>query len=262
MQRMTPADGVAWVTGAGSGIGRAVSLELARRGWTVCATSRSLPDLHALAGDASGLPGRIVAHEGDVTDPDRMAAIVETIERLHGPVALAFFNAGVAPYTRAGALDTEAFRKAFDVNLFGVINGLKPVLERMIPRGRGQVALCASIAGYGGLPRAAAYGASKAAVIHMAQALKYDLDRLGIVIQLVNPGFVDTPLTQKNDFPMPTVVAADVAGRRIVDGFERGGFEITFPRRLAWTMKALNLLPYPLYFRLVAWATGWSRRAD
>jgi NAD(P)-dependent dehydrogenase (short-subunit alcohol dehydrogenase family) len=225
-------------------------------------TSRSLGDLRALAEAAAGLEGRIVAHEGDVTDAARMGEIVATIERVHGPIALAFFNAGVAPYMRATRLDLAAFRKAFDVNLFGVLNGLEPVLAAMMARRKGQVALCASLAGYGGLPRAAAYGASKAAVIHMAEALKFDLDNCGILLQLVNPGFVDTPLTRKNDFPMPTVVSADVAGRRIVDGFARDGFEITFPRRLAWTMKALNLLPYPLYFRLVARATGWTNRSD
>ncbi len=129
IRTMTPADGVAWVTGASSGIGRATVLELARRGWTVCATARRLEDLEALAAEASALSGRIVAHAGDVTDEAGMAALVETIERVHGPIALAFMNAGVAPYTRAGALDVEAFRQAMAVNVLGVANGLSPVLR-------------------------------------------------------------------------------------------------------------------------------------
>jgi NAD(P)-dependent dehydrogenase (short-subunit alcohol dehydrogenase family) len=257
--RMTPSDGVAWITGASSGIGRDVALELARRGWTVAASARRLPELEALTAAAAGLAGRIVAYAVDVTDRDGMANTVNAIETVHGPIALCFLNAGVAPYTRAGALDVEAFRQVVEINIMGVVHGLAPVLERMGQRGRGQVAVTASVAGYGGLPKAAAYGSSKAAMIHMCEALKFDCDQLGITMQVVNPGFVDTPLTKKNDFPMPFMISQDVAARRVVDGFERSGFEITFPRRLAWLMKAINLLPYPAYFWLVGKATGWRK---
>lgn len=256
---MTPADGVAWLTGASSGIGKATALELARRGWTVCLTARRLEELEALAGEAAGLPGRLVAHAGDVTDEAGMAALVESIERIHGPIALAFFNAGVAPYTRAGALDVDAFRQALDVNVLGAANGLAPVLARMGARRKGQVAVNASVAGYRGLPKAAAYGASKAAAIHLCEALKFDCDNLGITMQVVNPGFIDTPLTRKNDFPMPFLMSMDDAARRVVDGFERGRFEIIFPRRLAFILKVMRLLPYAWYFPLVARQTGWNK---
>lgn len=256
---MTPADGVAWLTGASSGIGKATALELARRGWTVCLTARRLEELEALAGEAAGLPGRLVAHAGDVTDEVGMAALVETIERIHGPIALAFFNAGVAPYTRAGALDVNAFRQALNVNVLGAANGLAPVLARMGARRKGQVAVNASVAGYRGLPKAAAYGASKAAAIHLCEALKFDCDNLGITMQVVNPGFIDTPLTRKNDFPMPFLMSMDDAARRVVDGFERGRFEIIFPRRLAFILKVMRLLPYAWYFPLVARQTGWNK---
>ncbi|KQU50984.1 oxidoreductase [Bosea sp. Leaf344] len=259
---MTPKDGVAWITGASSGIGEAVALELARRGWTVAITARRLEQLEDLARRAEGLPGRLVAHAGDVTDSASMEHVVDTIEHVHGPIALAFFNAGIAPYVRAGALDIAAFEQAFAVNTLGVARGLAAVLERMKARGRGQIAVNASTAGYGGLPKAAAYGASKAAAIHLCEALKFDCDRLGIKLQLVNPGFIDTPLTRKNDFPMPFLMTMEEAARRTVDGFAGGGFEIVFPRRLAWIIKTVNLLPYPLYFWLVAKATGWDKRTD
>lgn len=257
---MRPSDGVAWVTGASSGIGRATVMELVRRGWTVCATARRLDELESMAQEASGLSGRVVAHVGDVTDEAGMAGLVETIERVHGPIALAFFNAGVAPYTRAGALDVAAFRQALNVNVVGVANGLAPVLARMAERRKGQVAVNASIAGYRGLPKAAAYGASKAAAIHLCEALKFDCDNLGITMQVVNPGFIDTPLTRKNDFPMPFLMSMDDAAKRVVDGFERGRFEIIFPRRLAFILKALRLLPYWLYFALVTRGTGWNKQ--
>jgi NAD(P)-dependent dehydrogenase (short-subunit alcohol dehydrogenase family) len=257
MRRVSPADGVAWITGASSGIGRGVALELARRGWTVAASARRQSELEALAAEAAGLRGRIVAHPADVTDPAQMRDAVAAIEIAHGPVALAFFNAGVAPYVNAPDLDVEAVRFAFDVNVMGVVHGLAAVMPLMAQRGFGQLAVNASVAGYGGLPRAAAYGATKAAMIHMCEALKFDCDRLGLVIQVVNPGFVETPLTAKNDFPMPFLMKNDEAARRVCNGFERGGFEITFPRRFAYLLKAINLLPYGLYFRLVGGMTGF-----
>ncbi|MFI9678245.1 hypothetical protein PA6566_03787 [Pseudomonas aeruginosa] len=122
------------------------------------------------------------------------------------------------------------------------------VAERMAARGKGQIAVNASLVGYRGLPGAAAYGASKAAAIHFCEALRFDCERHGIRLQLVNPGFVDTAMTQRKSFPMPFMVPLDEAAVRIVDGFGRGGFEIVFPRRLAWLMKGMRLLPYPVYF--------------
>ena len=248
--RMQPQDGVAWVTGASSGIGAAVAIELARRGWTVAATARRLDRLEALAVSSAQLEGRIVAHCGDVADPKAMAAVVDSIEGLHGPIALAFLNAGIAPRNGPGMIDVAAFEQVFAVNLIGVARSAAAVADRMSERGRGQIAVNASLAGYRGLPGAAAYGASKAAAIHLCEALQFDCARHGIRLQLVNPGFVDTQMTQRNSFPMPFMLSHEQAAQRIVDGFARGGFEIAFPRRLAWPMKLLRLLPYPIY----AWA--------
>jgi NAD(P)-dependent dehydrogenase (short-subunit alcohol dehydrogenase family) len=256
---MQPKDGVAWITGASSGIGEAVALELAGRGWTVAITARRLDLLEAIADSAAGLPGRIVAHAGDVTDTKAMRALVEGIESVHGPIALAFLNAGVAPISHAAPLDLAALETAVEVNLLGVARGLAPVLERMKQRGRGQVAVTASVAGYGGLPGGPAYGTSKAAAIHLCEALKLDCDRLGIRVQVVNNSFVDTPMTRRRNYEMPLLMPAEEAARRVVDGFARGGFEITFPRRMTWLLKLVNLLPYPLYFALARRFAGRRR---
>ncbi len=258
-RRVGPQDGIAWITGASSGIGRGVALEMARRGWTVAASARREAELEALAIEAAGLRGRIIAHAVDVTDAAAMAAAADGIERAHGPIALSFFNAGIAPYVQAPAIDPAAVKLAFDVNVMGVVHGLAAIMPRMAERGRGQIAVNASIAGYGGLPKSAAYGATKAALINMCEALRFDCENLGLVMQLVNPGFVETPLTGKNDFPMPFIMRNEDASRRVVDGFERGGFEITFPRRFAYLLKAINLLPYPLYFAIVGRTTGWRK---
>jgi short-subunit dehydrogenase len=125
-------------------------------------------------------------------------------------------------------------------------------------RGKGQIALTSSLAGYGGIEGSAGYGSTKAALIYMAETLKLTYERTGLTIQIVNPGFVHTAMTAQNDFKMPFVMDADRAAKIICDGFEKGGFEITFPRRLAYLFKAVCLLPYPLYF---ARMRRWTERA-
>ena len=249
---------MAWVTGASSGIGRGVCLELARRGYTVAATARRASELEKLALEAQGLAGRVIPVPGDVIDRAGMEALVACVEAEHGPIALAFLNAGTYVPDAAGDLGGEGFQKTFELNVGGAANCLAPLVSRMGARRKGQIAVNASVAGYGGLPRSIAYGASKSAIIVMCESLKFDLDRSGVTLQIVCPGFVKTPLTDKNTFPMPFLLELDDASRRICDGFARGGFEIAFPRRLAWPLKALNMLPYGLYFKFVGWATRGS----
>ena len=142
------------------------------------------------------------------------------------------------------------------VNFFGVVNCLAAVLPGFISRWRGHIAVVASAAGYRGLPTSAAYGATKAALINMCEALKPELDRYGVRITVINPGFVKTPLTDRNDFKMPFLITADDAARRIVDGLATGGFEITFPRRFTWGLKIMRCLPYPLFFAMTQQLVG------
>ena len=255
-----PIHGAVWITGASSGIGRSVALALAGKGFTVHATARSAGDLEALAAESAKLSGRIVATPGDVTDPEAMAAIVDRIVADSGPLALAIFNAGVFLPVAGEALEASRFRKTFDVNLMGVVNGLVPVVEAMKQAGQGQIAIVSSVAGYSGLPSSAAYGASKAALTNMAESLKFDFDKLGIRIQVIHPGFVDTPATEKNPFEMPALMKVEDAAKRIVEGLAKDQFEITFPRRFTYVLKFLKMLPYPVYFWLMNKATGWKDR--
>ena len=125
-------------------------------------------------------------------------------------------------------------------------------------RGKGQIAVTSSLAGYGGIARSSAYGSSKAALIYMAEALKLTYEPKGLTIQIVNPGFVHTAMTAQNNFKMPFIMGADRAATLICDGFEKGGFEIAFPRRLAYSFKAMCLLPYALYFRLMGRTAKWT----
>jgi NAD(P)-dependent dehydrogenase (short-subunit alcohol dehydrogenase family) len=254
--RAQPADGVAWVTGASSGIGRGVAMELARRGYRVYATARRAAELDALSAEAVGLRGSIVASPGDVTDRAGMADLVERIGR-EGPIALAILNAGGGFRDPPGDFGGEAFVKTMALNVQGVVNGLNPAFNAMRLRKRGQIALVGSLAGYGGLPNSGAYGPSKAAVISLAEGMKFAADPYNVTIQIVNPGYVRTPLTAQNAYPMPFLMDCDVASRRLCDGLERGGFEIRFPTRLALILRFVNILPYALYFPLMS--TGARR---
>jgi NAD(P)-dependent dehydrogenase (short-subunit alcohol dehydrogenase family) len=251
----TPADGVAWITGASSGIGRALALELSRRGWRVAVSARSAEALAALAAEA---PGKIFAFPGDVTDAERMEAVVAGIEAELGPVVLAVLNAGIYLPVRATPFEPEKYRRSFEVNLMGTVNSLAPVVPRMSARGKGQIWVMASVAGYGALPTSAAYGATKAGLINLAGSLKFDLDLVGVHIGVINPGFVDTPATATNPFEMPFLMNVEDAAKRIAEGIARPRFEITFPRRFAFMLKAMNLLPYDWYLALTAKNTKWD----
>lgn len=252
---MRPADGAAWVTGASGGIGRAVVLKLARRGWTVYATARSEDQLKALANEAEELPGTIIPAPGDVTDATRMEEIVAGIE---GPLALAILNAGIYTPMRAVDFSADTARKMWRVNLEGVSNALAPVLRHMIERGTGHVALTASVAGYRGLPDAAIYSGTKAALIAMAEALAMDGEDLGIRFSVINPGFVETEATAVNGFEMPFLMKPEEAADRIVNGLYKPGFEIAFPTRFELILKTIGLLPNRAYIWLMRKALGWD----
>lgn len=247
--RAKPSDGIAFVSGASSGVGRACVLELARRGYIVAATARRAEELHRLAASA---PEQIFPYPGDVTDADEMKTLLAQIEKDRGPIALAFLNAGVSLHVERDGFDAAVVAKTYAVNIVGVANCLDPLLVAMLARHRGQIALNASLAGYNGLPTSAAYGSSKAALIYMAEALHLKYRDAGLMIQVVNHGFVRTAMTdQEKDFSQPFKISPEDAAKRICDGFERSGFEITFPWQLAALQKLVRTLPYAAKFNSI-----------
>ncbi len=255
---MRPRYGAAWVTGASGGIGRAVVKRLAQKGWTVHATARSEDELKELAAEAP--EGKVIPAPGDVTDLDRMKEIVGGITA-QGPLALALLNAGVYTPMRANDFDAETAAKMWRVNLEGVSNCTDPVLKAMIAQGDGHLAITASVAGYRGLPDAAVYSGTKAALIAYCEALAMDCVDLGIRISVVNPGFVETEATSVNEFEMPFLMKPDEAAKRIVDGLASPGFEVAFPTRFELILKTIGLLPNRAYIGAVRKATGWDGTA-
>lgn len=246
------ASGVVWITGAGSGIGRALALRYLKAGAVVAGTARRSETLHSIVTEAGTAGARFHAFPADLTDLAATRAVVARIEAEAGPIRLAVLNAGTHMPTPGTRFSADAIRSLLDSNVMTVANALDAVLPALLVRQSGMVAINASLAGYGGLPSAAGYGASKAALINLAEALKLDLDGSGIDVRLISPGFVKTPLTDRNDFPMPFLMPVEAAAERLWQTLEHGSaFEIVFPRRFAWLMKAVNLLPYRLYFPLV-----------
>ena len=240
--------GCAWITGASTGLGRALALRMAGDGWCVAVSARNTALLATLAEASASLSGRIVAYPLDVTDLAAVRAIVEAIESNHGAIAQAVLNAGSHQPVNAAAFKAETFRTLTELNLMGTVNCLDAILPGMMKRRSGRIAVVASVAGYRGLPSAAAYGMTKAGLINMAEALKPELDLHGIHMQVVNPGFIRTPLTDKNDFPMPFLMEVDDAAAKLYRGLGSNRFEIVFPRRFAYILKVLRCLPAPLAF--------------
>lgn len=236
-------DGIDWITGGSSGIGRALALRMAQAGRQVVVSARHADALDALAVEAAGLPGRLLPLPLDVTEAGACREAVARIERDYGPLALTVLNAGTHRAVRAATLDPVDVRALVELNLMGTVNSLAAALAPMRARRRGQVAIVASLAGYRGLPTAAAYGMTKAGLINLAEALQPELRALGIKLQLVNPGFVRTPLTDRNPFPMPFLMQPEAAAEAFFRGLASNRFEIVFPRRLGWLLGLLRCLP-------------------
>ena len=245
--------GVLWITGAGKGIGKAVALEYATHGWTVAVSARTASDLDAVASQASaaGLEGKVISYPLDVTSHDSVKATFKAIEAEQGSIDQIIFNAGTHSPTPLGEFSVAPFRTLMEVNYMGSVNGLDAVLPTFIDRRTGHVAIVASVAGYSGLPDAAGYGATKAALINMCESLKTQLDGLGVTISVINPGFVRTPLTDQNNFPMPFLMEPEDAAKAVFVGMARKKFEIAFPTPFVLILKFLRILPYWLYFPLV-----------
>jgi short-subunit dehydrogenase len=241
-----------WIVGASSGIGAALAEELSARGALLALSARKRATLYEVAQRCGGA---LIVPMDVTCSADHARAEAEVVDAL-GAIDLAIFNAGTYQPMRSWELDTAAIRLTVETNLIGVMEGVSAVTGRMLERGEGAIAIVGSVAGYGGLPNAAAYGPTKAALINFAEVLYLDLAPRGLDVFLVNPGFVETPLTAANDFHMPALMPAAEAARRIVAGFASGAFEIHFPRRFTMVLKLLSLLPRRLYFPLVRRVTG------
>jgi len=246
------ADARVWVIGASYGIGAEVAKALLAAGARVALSARSADKLAAVAGEHP----RALLAPLDFTDGAAVRAAWATLRESWGGCDLVLVVAGTHREVRAWELDEADANALLQTNLNAPIATVAAVVPGLLAQGHGAIGLVASVAGYGGLPKALIYGASKAALINFTETLYLDLQPKGLGVYLINPGFVETPLTAKNDFEMPYLISAAEAAREIVAGLERGDFEIHFPRAFSRQLKLLQLLPYRWYFAAVRRATG------
>lgn len=239
-----------WIVGASSGIGAALAEELLSRGARVAISARRVELLEEVSA------GRMVTVGVDVADEASVRAAAEQVRQELGGIDIAVFNAGTWEQLKLAQLDPESFARHLQVNVMGAVHGVAAVLPGMADQHRGVIAIVASVAGYRGIPGSMAYGASKAAQINFAEAIRPEARKRGVAVVTVNPGFVRTPMTARNTFPMPFLIDADAAARSIANGLAAGRQEIVFPFPMAVMMKIARLLPVRVWSFLTGRISG------
>lgn len=236
-----------WLVGASTGIGAALARALVAQGAWVAVSAR-----HAQA--AADLPDAVVRLDCDATQVDSLSRARDTLLARWGGIDLVVYLAGAYEPMRAQAFNLDRAEQVVAVNFLGALRTVGTVLPHLPPGGG--LVLVSSVAGWRALPKALAYGPGKAALIHLAEGLHLDLAPTGVGVWLVNPGFVATRLTAKNDFRMPALMQPDEAAQALLKGLRSGAFEIHFPRRFTSVLRAVTRLPYRLYFPLIRRITG------
>ncbi|MFN8928836.1 MAG: SDR family NAD(P)-dependent oxidoreductase [Alphaproteobacteria bacterium] len=234
-----------WIIGASSGIGEALAKELANRGETVCVSARSKEALAALVSSLNGT-GHIVLPL-DVSSREEVLHAVQSLRVKFPRIDRVIFMAGIYTPMSFGSIDLDEAERIIKVNLTSPFYVVEAVLPVLIAQGGGQIALCASVAGYRGLPKSQPYGATKAGLINLAESLAAEVPKQ-IDVRVINPGFVESRLTNKNNFKMPMRISSHQAAKAIVKGLDSSGFEIHFPKTFTRMMKLLSVLPNWLYF--------------
>jgi NAD(P)-dependent dehydrogenase (short-subunit alcohol dehydrogenase family) len=249
-------DARVWVIGASTGIGAATAQALLAAGARVAVSARQEPKLREVVAAANVDAARALIEPLDFTLPAAVEAARRRIFAAWGGCDLVLVVAGTHREVRAWELNARDADALLAVNLNAPIAAVAAVVPALIAQGHGAIGIVSSAAGYRGLPKALVYGASKAGLINFTETLYLDLHPKGIGVYLINPGFVKTPLTDKNDFEMPALISADEAATAILRGLRAGRFEIHFPRRFTGGLKLARLLPYRLYFALIHRTTG------
>lgn len=243
---------VAFITGASSGLGHGVSRGLALEGYAVAVTARRLPELEALARDIRSAGGEALPIALDVGDRASVSAAVARCHNALGPVDLLVANAGISEQCGAVGLSAETVERVMRVNFLGAVYAVEAVLPGMLERRHGQLVAVGSLAGYGGLPLSAAYSASKGALHNFFESLRVDLRDTGVDVTFITPGYVKSPLTDRNDHPMPFLLETDDAVARMVQAIRRRDPLLTFPLPLAAAVWAAQILPARLYDALAS----------
>jgi NAD(P)-dependent dehydrogenase (short-subunit alcohol dehydrogenase family) len=236
-----------WVTGASSGIGRAVAEKFAKEGWKVAVSARREEILNEMSKNEN-----IFSFPLDVTNFDNCKSTFDKILEQFGNIDICFLCSGTYDPKKEQEINIEQNKFVMNVNYFGTLNCVKSVEEYFKKEKKGQISIVSSIAGYRGLPNSSGYGPSKAALTNFAESIYFDFKKHNVKVSVVSPGFIKTPLTDKNEFPMPFLRSPEFAADKVYDGLVKtNAFEIDFPKQLTFTLKFLRILPYKIYLFLV-----------
>tara|TARA_B000000441_G_C21653960_1_gene297021 strand:+ start:8 stop:769 length:762 start_codon:yes stop_codon:yes gene_type:complete len=248
---------VIWITGGSSGIGKSLAYKFANEGWQVAISARR----ENLLKEISESNEKIKSFPLDVTDKVKCKEVFEQIKNYYGDLDVCFFSTGTWSPKEEKDIDVEQIENVFKVNFFGTINTIKAVEGHFKNKKNGIITIVSSIAGYRGLPNTTGYGPSKSALISLAESLYFDFERYNVRVCLVCPGFIKTPMTDKNDFKMPFLKTSEFAADKIYDGLiNKKQFEIHFPKELTLTLKFFKLLPSKIYFYLVKKLTKFQKK--
>ena len=234
-----------WITGASTGIGKALAIKFANNGWNVAASARR----EELLKDLNNTNKNIHPYPLDVTKIDNCKSTAELIIKDLGQIDICVFGTGMHDPKSEKKFNLEKIRQIMEVNYFGTMNSINSIYEYFSEKKNGHISIISSVAGYRGLPAAGAYCASKSALISFAESLYFDMIRKNVKVSVICPGFIKTPMTDQNEFPMPMIKSAEYAADKIYLGIlKRSGFEIHFPKTFTFLMKIIQILPNWLYF--------------
>ena len=239
---------IAWITGGGTGIGRDLAVSLSKNGFLVIVSGRRI---QMLSKTSRLNPKNIIPMKLDVSKPDDCLKISKKIYNKFGFIDLVILNAATYSPGEITKIIPKEISPVININLMGPLNCLSYVLERMKKEKSGQIVFISSPAGFRGLPGGGIYGVTKSALTFLAETLKTELCSFNIKVQVVHPGFIKTPMTDKNKFHMPFLMTTKEAAKRIICKLSDNDFEISFPKRLIYPMKILAMLPNKIYFFLV-----------
>ena len=239
---------VIWITGASSGIGKALSIKFAQEGWIVAASARR----EGLLQELTKIDQNIHSFPLDVTNPEQCKKVFEDIRKKFNNIEISIFGTGIHDPNSEKKFNLEKIREIMEVNYFGTMNSINSVYDYYNDKKSGQISIISSVAGYRGLPAAGAYCASKSALTSFTESLRFEMIRKNVRVSLVSPGFIKTPMTDQNDFPMPMIKSPEFAAEQIYLGLiKKKGFEIHFPKVFTFFLKFLRILPNSIYFKLV-----------
>ena len=246
-----------WITGGSTGIGKALAIKFANKGWNVAISARR----ENLLKEISDQNENIYGFPLDVTDKSKCKEVFEQIKNKFQNIDICFFSTGTWNPKKEKDIDVEQIENVFKVNFFGTLNSIKSVEEYFKNKKNGIITIVSSIAGYRGLPNSTGYGPSKSALNNLAESLYFDFKRFNVRVCLVSPGFIKTPMTDKNDFKMPFLKTTDYAAEKIYDGLvNKNVFEIRFPKSLTFILKVLSFLPSKIYFSLIGKMTKYQKK--